>query len=513
MERERGLRDGLLSTSTKAQDRPVAVSYVDHALLPLRVHVEREALLERADLALEILAVAWQDQVIEQGYDAPLPDEGEGGDERLDVYLRGLGEFSGRTTRGEDVSSLDGKAASFAFMEISSTLDEVTFRATLQHEFAHVLQFSIDTRASLMFFEASAVFQEALASPEQVDWALSLAEFQQYPNAPFNVDGIAWQALTFEQSFVEYGAAFFLLYLDETYGEADGKWIQELWAGNVQSDDVEGNEPDFVDVMEEKLFPILGGDALAKIVLDFATWRILVSALADSEVGYSNAEALSLDDLLKTRRLTSGALSSVFTFSGVDALHQGGCVVLEYTPTAESSLILSATNQGVDVDSTLQVSWLTRLAGQGVVRGTSEERGRSVNVPLEVAAGHTLFAAICAPKVTDPEDELKSIAVEVKLSHASDVFDAGMADAGHFFDAGDPVEPEPDVVCGCQGVPSRGRSNGKGPFAAIRPYVFIGMASISLIMMIIRGRRAFRRKKEFRGSSWSQDRSEDSKKK
>jgi hypothetical protein len=33
---------------------------------------------------------AWQRQVVEEGVDAPLPDEGHGGDDKLDIYLAAI---------------------------------------------------------------------------------------------------------------------------------------------------------------------------------------------------------------------------------------------------------------------------------------------------------------------------------------------------------------------------------------------------------------------------------------
>jgi len=478
------------------QARPMAESFIDHDTLPLRVHLENEGVRARAELALDVLAEAWQLQVVEQGYPQPLRDEGEGGDDRIDVYIRGIGAFAGRTTRADD-DTVDDVTAAYAFMEVNPALDDATFRQTLHHEFAHLIHFAVDLRASLMWFEASAVLQEALADPSSTGWAEDLDDFQAAPNAPLTVDGIQWQAETFAPSFNEYGAAFFLLYLEHTYGDGDGELVKDLWLAARQGDAVDGNEPDFVDVLRDHV-----DDDLRDVIVAFASWRALVSAWSVPGEGYALADDLGIDALLSTRRLTAGALGTPLTLSGAGRLYRGGCVVVEHNPADDVDLVVEATANEDGVELQVVAMQLEPGVSSSVTTSTA-----SADVSHAVAAigGETLVLSVCAPDMPDPDDALEPLDVVIELRRADDVDEDAGAPSPEPEPTPEPtVSPEPPPNCGCQ-MGRRGSGKKDGPFAKIRPYVFLGMITISLLMMIVRGRRAMRRRKTFKGSSWSAD--------
>src|SRR5690606_13288850 len=147
--------------------------------------------------------------------------------------------------------------------------------------------FATDYRATVMFQEATAVVQERLAFPEAATWYEYIGDFQRRPHAPLFVDGVQWQQLTGEPSFYEYGAALFFLYLEQEHGDGSGALLRALWEAGAQPDDVGENDPDWMDAVESEL-----GVDVADLLLDFATWRVLVNARAVDGDGLEGAAAL-----------------------------------------------------------------------------------------------------------------------------------------------------------------------------------------------------------------------------
>ena len=190
-----------------------------------------------ADVA-EALEYAWVQEVERLGWRMPLPDEGEGGDERLDVYLEYQDEFYGyvdtlggyvgdnQMTVGEE----DGAAYGYIGLShdyTSNYADEELppldlLRTTVAHELHHAIQAAYDENDIYYWlYEASAVWIEDEIYPEIGDAESYLDDYLNTPDiCPLSVgvneDDIHW-----------YGGWIFLRYLSEHYGGPDT--IRYLW--------------------------------------------------------------------------------------------------------------------------------------------------------------------------------------------------------------------------------------------------------------------------------------------
>lgn len=503
------LRRGTLPVSSMAlQTRPPSVGFLDSETLPVRVHWETEAVAVRAPLVLSLVEEAWARLVTEMGFPAPLPDRGEGGDERFDVYIGFVAPAAALTIAGEDVSDSDGRAASYAYMHLSATLDENQLPTFVHHEMAHVVQFALDLKESLMFAEASAVAYERLALPEVDAWADRLEDFQSFPELPLFTNGIDARAHTVDDTLYEQGAALFLLYLEQEHGDFDGTLIRRLWEASAQelpppdAGLLDENEPDWLDAL-----PDVTGAPLEELVLDFATWRVLLAGWAVPDDGLVGGESLSGRALLGTTRLVPQSLDGRPSALGRGrSPHQLGCAAFEVQAVGkELSLAVeveSLPREDGEEPRPLGAAWvLGNPSEDRATRARLEEIGPSLAFSLEVSAGDTLVLSLCDVGEADADELPRATEVVLSLhNEAVPRFDPGPPedDAGPPADAGSPAE-DAGMVCACQHVPTPRSTGAKGgPFDAIRPYAVGAMSVIGLLLLFVRGRRVIRRRKLYR---------------
>jgi hypothetical protein len=446
-----------VSPLAAAQDRPPAGFSVDSSSLPLRVHYDVEGLADRAALVLSHLEGAWVAQVEEQGFPAALPDIGEGGDERLDVYLTVLPPPAvALTIANGDVDDSDGRRAGYAHIRIDPTISDDLLGPFIAHELQHVLQFGIDLDASLMFFEASAVLQERYAFPDGDTWFENFPDFQSLPNLPIFADGIAWAAQTGDASLYEYGASLFLMYLEQVHGDDDGTLVRRLWTGSSQGDDVGENEPDWLDALDSEL-----NTSIQDLVVDFATWRSLLSTRAVDGDGLADSGRLPAATKLRAAALIGDALRGAPLLISLDQRPaQLGCYPFEVEAPrlSEIPLDVSVTLVGEDPGELALTYVLADLDAQTAERVVVPGRGRDVGVELEVPPAHVATFSACLLGEADADDEIVQRDVEVRVSRTDipapdagpgpDPEDAGTSDGG---------DEQPPPVCGCQQV---GRGGG-----------------------------------------------------
>lgn len=468
-------------------------SFSDSATLPLRVHLGVAVDPARAAAALAILEEAWAMQVDGAGFDAPLSDATDGttdgGDGRFDAYLVPLPPGTGAlTVAGEDAAPDDGKRASPAFLKIDPTQPDDLFEVYLHHEFQHALQFALDTRESLMWSEASAVFWEVRARPDVDDWQLALVDFQRHPQAPLFTDGAAF-ALFAETNAprLEYGAVLFALYLDEVHGALDGALLAALWRGSTQADDVEGNEPDWLDALDAE------GLAVDELLADFVGWRTLVGPLAVD--GDGPAEVLGGGALLGAESVTVGTLDGQLETTDEDSgPFQLSCLVRQVeVPATVETLPVRLHVEGTLADQTLAAATLVTVPGSGVATRAVVGTGGVVDAELEAPRGAILQVALCDTSPADADEAPAARPVRFSLLRTDvdwpdagpPVEDAGVPDV----DAGPDVPPDPVCTCQSTGGPTNLR---KGLYA-------FGLFA-SVVMLVVRGGRARRRKKLYEKS-------------
>lgn len=508
------VRGGALPLSSLAlQTRPTAVGFVDSETRPVRVHWETEAVAVRAPLVLSLVEDAWTRLVDDMGFPAPLPDQGEGGDERFDVYIGFVAPAAALTIAGEDVADDDGRAASYAFLHLSATLDEDVLPTFVHHEMAHAVQFALDLEESLMFAEASAVAYERLALPDVDAWADSLEDFQSYPQLPPFTNGIDARGVTVDDTLYEQGAGLFLLYLEQEHGAFDGTLVRRLWEASAQeaappsdAGAVDANEPDWLDALPE-----LTGASLEELVLDFASWRVLLAGWAVPDDGLPLGSSLSGRALVATTRFAPQGLDGAPRALGAGrSPHQLGCAAFEVQAVSDDVPLHveaeSLPRAGEDEPRPLGAAWvLGDPAEDRAERARLDETGPSLAFALEIPAGDTLVLFLCDVGEADADELPRATEVVVSL-HNQRVprFDAGAPeeDAGPPPDAGAPDE-DAGVACQCQHVPTPRPTSGKtsgntGPFAAVRPYAVAAMSVIGLLVLFVRARAVVRRRRLYK---------------
>jgi hypothetical protein len=486
-------RSGLTAFSPLMVERPPADDFIDSTLHPIRLHTQSGQDDQRRDAVLAELEAAWAAQVVGQGYPAPLSDGGRGGSDAFDVYLVPLANRTAFTAAEEEASESDGKHGAPSFMVVDNTIDDAFLASFIHHEFAHALQFGIDSSETLFLFEASASLQEMLTLPEDLAFAVGVSDFQNWPNAPIFTNGIDWAGEVGEDTLYEYGGALFLLYLEVVHGDGDGTLIRDLWLASQQADTVEENEPDWMDALATAV-PI----SLPSLVLDFSTWRALVGPLAVDSRGPPGASTWPAETALRLRRLTPQSIDGAdLLLSPFDAPRQTGCIVLQYLnqDTEAAPLIVEAEALDRSDGQSLALGFgFTELDAQGAVLEFGETLfpdGR-VEVDRPVPAGHTLYFSVCDQEAVLDADEVPN-ARPVRIAlwpGAIQRPDAGMpSDSGGAADGG--TDPPPPI-CSCQSIP--------GPFDAVKPWATIAMVLIGLGMLIARYRRARKTRASFKGA-------------
>ena len=499
---EASRRGELVAPFASSQARPPSVGHIDSERFPIRVHWPDESAASRAETLLASVEDAWQRQVEGQGYPAPLPDDGEGGDARFDVYLGLAAPAAALTLAHDDVDDDDGRHASYAHMVVEASLDDQELRPVVEHELAHAVQFGIDLSESLMFFEASAVAQEYFLDRSvgfsTRSWASDFEDFQAWPSAAPFTNGIDLYFIVGGDSLYEYGAALFLLYLEHEHGDGDGTLLRQLWEGSVQPDATEENEPDWLDALAHDL-----DIDVTDVVLDFATWRALVSSWAVEGDGLPGAEALAGTALLGTRRLLASALDGAPLLIGeTEQPQQLGCFTFETTALASLGMPLEVSVESAAVGGadepprSLGMAWLVGAPDERrVSRGIHGGRGQKLTLGLTLQRGETGLVAVCDLDEADADELPEPRPVRVRVRRT----DVPMTDAGlpaTTGDAGPLVIPPLGSTCSCQAVPApSSRTPAGGPFAKVRPFAVLGMSAVGLLIFFVRGRRLARRRK------------------
>lgn len=468
-------------------DRPFdPEQFMDSEQYPLRVHWQNQIFEDEAPLVLESLEEAWEHQVVDLGYPAPVGDgELGGGDNRVDVYLLGLGPGAvALTLVDDDIDLSDGRANGPSHIQLDAT--QPSYLESLHHEFQHVLQFSMDRQETIMFMEATAVYLEALAFPASAQWGELVPDFQKYPQAPVFTDGVAWWDLWFSESFYEYGAALFIMYLDENYGAGDGVLLREMWEILHQDEETETNEPDWMDAADTILnIPV------SEMIADFATWRALVGPRATAEDGPTRATDLNATALLYTRSLVSEALDGrlLRNTDGFEAPHQLGCFTFDVyaKPSEALTLDIALASLAEEAERTLAFSWLVEGEDGGLARFESEP-GKQVALEVTVPASGYFLGAACDVSASDADDLPVPHPVELSVWNTALPrvnVDGGVQDGGSILDGGE--DPEEDhVQCGCTTIVPSPQSALKEREENASSVVFFGLVGPFILWQVRR---------------------------
>jgi hypothetical protein len=193
----------------------------------------------------EALEFSWQRQIKELGWRSPLPDEGEGGDTKLDVYLEdqtdsfgsdnlfGYTDTFGGLVGDNPATARPELGAAYGYLSLDNGYDPDQFgyyeltsleamRVTAAHEFNHALQAAYDDNDPYSWlYEATAVWMEEEVYPEIGDARSYLADYMDAPDlCPLSVGRD-------DQDVRWYGGWILLRYLAEQSGGPET--IRQLW--------------------------------------------------------------------------------------------------------------------------------------------------------------------------------------------------------------------------------------------------------------------------------------------
>ena len=174
------------------------------------------------DSTLVFLEYAWDLAVNQLGYIEPLNDDGKGGGDEIDVYLKDLNNVYGQTWPETSMGSFTS-----SYIEIDNDFSENIYhtngydalRVTTAHEFFHTIHFSsyYDICMGLTWWmEQTAVWMEDRAWDDVNDYLAYLNYFFNNKETP----------LTTSNGKFEYGAAIWAMYLAERFGD---DIIRDLW--------------------------------------------------------------------------------------------------------------------------------------------------------------------------------------------------------------------------------------------------------------------------------------------
>ncbi len=228
------------------------------------------------ETAAEALQFAWRQQIDRLGWQPPLPDRGEGGDTRFDVYLenQNLLSSSGDTFYGyvetygglvgdNPVTEIIETNAAYGYLSLDNDYrpdklgEELppldSLRTTAAHELQHAIQAAYDDWDPYEWlYEASAVWIEDQVYPEIGDAKSYLADYMHAPDlCPLSVGRD-------DQDVRWYGGWILLRYISEHYGGPDT--IRRLWEQMATLDGLEALEATLAEQQT----------SLAEVLVDFA---------------------------------------------------------------------------------------------------------------------------------------------------------------------------------------------------------------------------------------------------
>ncbi len=239
--------------------------------VPLRVHwrMPRDEVVAKE--ALAILEYAWQVEVDELGFAAPLRDDGTcGEDDALDIFTWRGAPYAYVNIWEENTATPWDDGFAYMVVDAWGEFGGDELPATLAHEFNHMCQTAYDWSDTTFLYEATATYIEDAVYDDHDSYMYLLFDFQGNPDWSLDHDDDY-------ETWYMYGAALWLHYIGDRFYGGDERWAAELWKGLRSS--WRDNEPDFVDSLDKML--AVFGKSYADTVVEFARWRWFVNARDD----------------------------------------------------------------------------------------------------------------------------------------------------------------------------------------------------------------------------------------
>jgi probable HAF family extracellular repeat protein len=226
------------------------------------------------DTVLAALDTVWNTEIVSSGYYSPISDSGIGGDQRFDIYIEKLDGDYGVTT-GEKLIGNNPNSpyavehnAYRGYIEIANDYSQYTvkgstaIRATLAHEFFHLVQYSYNTLEQIWLMEATATWMEGVVFPYLRTGLEYLPSWFQHPQ---------W-SLERVLNNHEYGSWIFFRYISEHAGGDD--IIRLVWNASVTNDRLPGDNS-FRDIATALQSAPKGFQTFKDVFAGFTTTNLL----------------------------------------------------------------------------------------------------------------------------------------------------------------------------------------------------------------------------------------------
>jgi hypothetical protein len=298
-------RDRLAPAARAALDElldpppPLSHSVTSEAVFPFRVSYSDESLEAKAQQVLTALETSFAKEVQEWGFWAPALEPGS---EYYEVFLMdpGLPGVGGYTSPYlENVAT--SRADTHSYIVVGDEYDGVLLASIVAHEFNHACQLAMDASEQIAFLENSASYIESAVFP--AGWPYDFLMFPAFQSQPYRP--LEYTAPGGTSDGYEYGGALWVRFLEHLYGADDPRFLRQIWEGSVQ--DGWTNEPDYFDVLDEKLGPEGG---LSGAVHAFAEHRFFVGGDDDGQ-HLPGAEQWTGSEVWRTATWTSAQLPLV----------------------------------------------------------------------------------------------------------------------------------------------------------------------------------------------------------
>jgi len=260
------------------QTRPNAPLFIKSDRFPLVVRFPETVKTDYAQKVLAHLEEAWRQEFDVMGFRPPLPDHGEGGDDRFDLYIStdlepGVGGYTSFSGFEESTTAADA----FGYVVIANDIVDRLLRGVIAHELFHASQMAYDWWEHLSFAEGTSVWIVKHVFPDEDIFWRYYKFFNAEPHRSLDFISL--------KSPFQYGTGMFYQFLDErfgiTQGRAPGTFIKNIWQDTGQAGYV--NQPNFLQTINQNL----GGkirvfNDLSAAWTEFGVWRLLVGSLSDS---------------------------------------------------------------------------------------------------------------------------------------------------------------------------------------------------------------------------------------
>ncbi|MGJ3237543.1 MAG: hypothetical protein ACFE0Q_02445 [Anaerolineae bacterium] len=368
-------------------------NFVIHYTTSGEDRAELDYVQDVADFVEDVLLIQTQ----QLGWPAPPQDCGEGGDIRYDFYLMNLLENEGILgyAEPEEVvgdnpnSQIIEEWAAYGYMVIDSSYDSVSaprvvMRATIAHEFHHLVQFGYDIAdAAFWVYEATASWIETVTSDEQ--------DATDYTSAVFDEPQLCLGSMDDREGLRIYGEWLLIDSIAQDYGIES---IVQLWEILAIEEGMDAFY-EFVDLLNTTPEAIIRNYAIRNLLRDYALGdefpgtvdtEAVIEDYETYESGRNGIEELGMQYLLirgsrlyelelDTDDLMMVAVGINPNANEVDVFDLGTMGTIDTRPYDYSYIILINPDPHRDPDDCDEIDWeLTVREGsnEDLIRSTDE---------------------------------------------------------------------------------------------------------------------------------------------